>query len=209
MSAQCWMGVRPGRPASPRPLKAFRLRYVPVVMVYFAYGALGLIDVTRDLWIKESLSLYAVAACRHRRLAEPALDREDGVRRAGRHRPDLRLAAESLHPDRRRADGGGPRHPRWRRRPLAHLHAGRSTLHSRRHADGDRHRGAGRGGRCDVHRGGAAHRCRRPRAPGQRGTRRARHGAGARPARGLRRRTRGGGVVGLARQHQCRARTCS
>jgi MFS family permease len=26
-------------------------------MVYFAYGAIGLIDVTRDLWIKESLSL--------------------------------------------------------------------------------------------------------------------------------------------------------
>jgi hypothetical protein len=26
------------------------------VMVFFAYGALGLIDVTRDLWIKESLS---------------------------------------------------------------------------------------------------------------------------------------------------------
>src|SRR5262249_36220016 len=40
-----------------RPLRAFRLPYVPVVMVYFAYGALGLIDVTRDLWIKESLSL--------------------------------------------------------------------------------------------------------------------------------------------------------
>lgn len=39
-----------------RPIRAFRLSYVPVVMVYFAYGALGLIDVTRDLWIKESLS---------------------------------------------------------------------------------------------------------------------------------------------------------
>ena len=26
-------------------------------MVYFAYGALGLIDVTRDMWIKESLTL--------------------------------------------------------------------------------------------------------------------------------------------------------
>src|SRR5437660_790110 len=39
-----------------RPIKAFQLSYVPVVMVYFAYGALGLIDVTRDLWIKESLS---------------------------------------------------------------------------------------------------------------------------------------------------------
>ena len=40
-----------------RPLLSFRLHYIPVVMVYFAYGALGLIDVTRDLWIKESLSL--------------------------------------------------------------------------------------------------------------------------------------------------------
>ena len=35
-------------------------------MVYFAYGALGLIDVTRDIWIKESLTLYARGACRHR-----------------------------------------------------------------------------------------------------------------------------------------------
>jgi hypothetical protein len=40
-----------------RPIQAFQLSYVPVVMVYFAYGALGLIDVSRDLWIKESLSL--------------------------------------------------------------------------------------------------------------------------------------------------------
>src|SRR5262245_32297615 len=40
-----------------RPIQAFQLSYVPVVVVYFAYGALGLIEVTRDLWIKESLSL--------------------------------------------------------------------------------------------------------------------------------------------------------
>src|ERR1044072_631271 len=40
-----------------RPIRSFRLRCVTVVMVYFAYGALGLIDVTRDLWIKEALSL--------------------------------------------------------------------------------------------------------------------------------------------------------
>ena len=40
-----------------RPILAFRLGYVPLVMVYFAYGALGLIDVTRDLWIKEHLTL--------------------------------------------------------------------------------------------------------------------------------------------------------
>jgi hypothetical protein len=40
-----------------RPILAFRRQYVPVVMVYFAYGALGLIDVTRDIWIKEALTL--------------------------------------------------------------------------------------------------------------------------------------------------------
>ena len=40
-----------------RPIQAFRLRYVPLLMVYFAYGALGLIDVTRDFWIRESLTL--------------------------------------------------------------------------------------------------------------------------------------------------------
>ena len=40
-----------------RPIRAFRMAYVPLIMVYFAYGALGLIDVTRDMWIKESLTL--------------------------------------------------------------------------------------------------------------------------------------------------------
>ena len=40
-----------------RPILAFRLSYVPVVMIYFAYGALGLLDVSRDLWIKEALTL--------------------------------------------------------------------------------------------------------------------------------------------------------
>lgn len=40
-----------------RPIRAFRPAYVPLVMVYFAYGALGLIDVARDFWIKEKLQL--------------------------------------------------------------------------------------------------------------------------------------------------------
>jgi hypothetical protein len=40
-----------------RPIQAFRPAYLPVVMVYFAYGALGLIDVSRDMWVKESLTL--------------------------------------------------------------------------------------------------------------------------------------------------------
>jgi hypothetical protein len=40
-----------------QPINAFRLHYVPLLMVYFAYGALGLVDVSRDMWIKESLTL--------------------------------------------------------------------------------------------------------------------------------------------------------
>ena len=40
-----------------RPIRRFRLAYLPLVMIYFAYGALGLIDVSRDMWIKEQLAL--------------------------------------------------------------------------------------------------------------------------------------------------------
>ena len=40
-----------------RPILAFRPSYLPLLMVYFAYGALGLIDVSRDMWIKEQLTL--------------------------------------------------------------------------------------------------------------------------------------------------------
>jgi hypothetical protein len=32
-----------------RPILGFRLTYLPLLMAYFAYGALGLIDVTRDM----------------------------------------------------------------------------------------------------------------------------------------------------------------
>jgi hypothetical protein len=39
------------------PIRAIRLRYLPLLMVYFAYGALGVVDISRDLWVKESLSL--------------------------------------------------------------------------------------------------------------------------------------------------------
>jgi hypothetical protein len=44
-------------PALLRPVQALRLHYVPLLLIYFAYGALGIIDVTRDMWIKESLTL--------------------------------------------------------------------------------------------------------------------------------------------------------
>src|SRR5512143_2036233 len=40
-----------------RPILAFRLTYLPLLMVYFAYGTLGIIDVTQSMWIKEGLTL--------------------------------------------------------------------------------------------------------------------------------------------------------
>jgi hypothetical protein len=40
-----------------RPILGFRRAYLPLLMVYFAYGALGIIDVSRDMWIKERLAL--------------------------------------------------------------------------------------------------------------------------------------------------------
>jgi hypothetical protein len=39
-----------------RPIKAFRLSYLPVLMVYFAYGALGVITLTQTFWVKEQLT---------------------------------------------------------------------------------------------------------------------------------------------------------
>ena len=40
-----------------RPIRSFRLAYLPLILIYFAYGALGLIDVSRDMWVKEQLTL--------------------------------------------------------------------------------------------------------------------------------------------------------
>ncbi len=49
--------LTPFREALLRPIAALRWSYIPLLVVYFSYGALGLIDVSRDLWVKESLSL--------------------------------------------------------------------------------------------------------------------------------------------------------
>ncbi len=42
-----------------RPVRSFRPAYLPLVMIYFAYGALGIVDVSRDMWVKEQLTLSA------------------------------------------------------------------------------------------------------------------------------------------------------
>ncbi len=39
------------------PIRAFRWRYLPLLMVYFGYGALGLTAIASSFWVKQSLSL--------------------------------------------------------------------------------------------------------------------------------------------------------
>ncbi|MBN9268590.1 MAG: hypothetical protein J0I75_29275, partial [Hyphomicrobium sp.] len=39
------------------PIRAMRWQYLPLLMIYFAYGALGIIAVAQDFWIKSALTL--------------------------------------------------------------------------------------------------------------------------------------------------------
>lgn len=39
------------------PVRAFRTNYLPLLMIYFAYGALGITAVAESFWIKKQLSL--------------------------------------------------------------------------------------------------------------------------------------------------------
>ena len=113
-----------------RPILAFRLSYVPVVMVYFAYGALGLIDVTRDLWIKESADADARAARRPSRvwLSLPWTikmvfgELVDSVPIFGSQRNAYVLIGATLHGERHG-------HARRRRRRLAHVPHAQQPLH--------------------------------------------------------------------------------
>ncbi len=41
------------------PVRAFRVDYLPLLMVYFAYGALGLIAIAESFWVKKALTLSA------------------------------------------------------------------------------------------------------------------------------------------------------
>jgi MFS family permease len=39
------------------PIRAMRLRYLPLLMIYYAYGALGLVSIAQAFWIKTALTL--------------------------------------------------------------------------------------------------------------------------------------------------------
>jgi hypothetical protein len=39
------------------PIRAMRWQYLPLLMIYFAYGALGIVAVAQDFWIKSALTM--------------------------------------------------------------------------------------------------------------------------------------------------------
>ena len=41
------------------PVRAMRVAYVPLLMVYFAYGALGITAIAESFWVKQQLKLSA------------------------------------------------------------------------------------------------------------------------------------------------------
>jgi MFS family permease len=45
------------REALAAPVRAFRFAYLPLLMVYFAYGALGIVAVAETFWVKSALTM--------------------------------------------------------------------------------------------------------------------------------------------------------
>ena len=41
------------------PIRALRMRYVPLLLIYFAYGASGFVGIAESFWVKEQLTLSA------------------------------------------------------------------------------------------------------------------------------------------------------
>jgi len=41
------------------PIRAIKIRYIPLLLIYFAYGASGFTAVAETFWVKEALNLSA------------------------------------------------------------------------------------------------------------------------------------------------------
>ena len=41
------------------PIQSLRLRYIPLLLIYFAYGSSVFVAIARDFWIKKELDLSA------------------------------------------------------------------------------------------------------------------------------------------------------
>ena len=135
------------------PVRAMRLRYLPLLMIYYAYGALGLVTIAQGVLDQGSADLHAGRARFHRRLADAALDHQDGVRPACRFRAGLRLAAPRLCLYRREPRRHRARHSCRRRRRLDHLRRQERALRHRPASHRHRRRPARRGRRRHDHGG--------------------------------------------------------
>ena len=138
------------------PLRAIRVRYVPLLMLFFASGAIGLIDVTRDMWVKERLTLSpAELAAIGMWLTLPGTMKMVFGETRGQI-PDLRVAAQELRPDRRRPDRRRHDCIRRRRRRMAPAVSAQPPVLCRSIADRDWRCDPGRGRPCHDHRSGRA-----------------------------------------------------
>ncbi|NJO23621.1 MAG: folate/biopterin family MFS transporter [Sphingomonadales bacterium] len=142
------------------PIRAFRWTYLPLLMVYFAYGALGIVAIAQSFWVKTALTMtpaelaglsvwltlpWAVKMVFGELVdAVPILDRSGASTFSSAQR--WSPPACCCWPDRER-----------RRHVYQRRHGFHCSIAAVRHRRG----AAGRRSRCHEHRSGAAHACRR------------------------------------------------
>ena len=90
------------------PARAFRLAYLPLLSVYLASGALGIIAVADQFWVKKSLTLTPAELASLAVWLQLPWTAKMVFSEFVDARADLRLAAPRLHLHRRRPDCGGP-----------------------------------------------------------------------------------------------------
>ena len=143
------------------PIRAMRLRYLPLLMIYYAYGALGLVTIAQAFWIKEALTftpaeLAAIAVWLTLPWTIKMVFGQLAELGAGPRLAAPRLCLHRREPRRLRA-----RHSRRRRRRLDRLRQQERALCHRAAYDRHRRRAAGRRRRRHDHRGRRAQAARR------------------------------------------------
>ncbi len=181
------------------PIRAMRLRYLPLLMIYYAYGALGLVAIAEAFWVKEALTftpaeLAAIAVW----LTLPWTIKMVFGQLAD-FGADHGLATPGLCVHRRESGRLGHDHSCRRRRRLDRIRRQERALCHRPASDRDRRRAPGRDRRRHDHRGGGSRSARRHAEAESRDRPRAWPGASLGAAGAMVRHLVGGGAVGLAR----------
>ena len=171
------------------PIRAFRLAYLPLLTIYLASGALGIIAVADTFWVKQSLTLTPAELASLAVWLQLPWTAKMVLSEFVDCPADLRLAAPLLHLHRRRPDRFGPAAAGRGGGGRSHLLRPSASTYWRS-CWWCRQRRPGGGGRRHEPRGGGAHQRRRQRAGEGRYRSRPRHGGGAGAAHLLDRRFR-------------------